>query len=182
MSKGGRVFLVIFLLCACLAGGVYYALQNQPMKVSPTAPAPPAASQPQVVEEKPVTIYHIEMDKDQPVLRSSEVSGDTAKDPIEIALVSLIKQGDKPGMANPIPKGTHLLDWKLKSGLITVNLSHEFKDNFTGGAETEGLTIDSITRTLGQFPKIKRVRILVEGQTIDTLGNIDLSHDLDVQK
>ena len=54
--------------------------------------------------------------------------------------------------------------------LATVDLSKEFKDNFSGGSTAEALAINSVTATLGQFPGVKKVQFLVEGQKIDSLG------------
>ena len=81
---------------------------------------------------------------------------------------------------NPIPRGTRLLSLKVKDGLATVDLSREFSDNFSGGAEDEALCISSILRTLSQFPEIKKVLFEVEGKPLDTLGHLELDGPQDV--
>ncbi len=175
--------IIATVLAACVAVGIYLVTSRKPES---TAQSTVAVTQPKTVVKvktnHPLTVkvYRIAIDNDQPVLRETESTVAPGKNPIEIALDRLIEQGDKHGMANPIPRGTRLLGWKVKGGLAQVNFTHEFRDNFTGGSDGEGLTIGAILRTLSQFPEIKRVQLLVEGQSIDTLGNIDLSKPLDV--
>jgi spore germination protein GerM len=92
----------------------------------------------------------------------------------------LVEQGDGKDASNPIPEGTRLLGLTVENGLATVDLSREFQDNFVGGSQGEALVVGTILRTLGQFPEVRRIRILVEGKPIDSLGHLDLSGPLDV--
>ena len=181
MKKGITAILII--LAAGVAAGLYFSKekpQPEPVPVVIT-PSNPQKDEKPVKPEKQVTIYHISIDKDRAVLHPSSVSISPEENPVEGALKMLFKQGDKPSAANPIPKGTRLLSLKIKGNLATVNLNRKFQENFQGGSEGEGLTLEAICRTLAQFPIIKRVQILVEGEKIDTLGNIDLSQPLDVR-
>lgn len=81
---------------------------------------------------------------------------------------------------SPLPSGTHLRGVKLADGLATVDFSREFQENFHGGDTQEAQTINSILRTLGQFPTIDRVQILVEGRPIEALSQLPISGPLDV--
>lgn len=176
--KGLRVFAIIVVLIACVGLGAYLATNHR----TPEPPAPAPEVKAPVVEgpTKTVKVYQVEVKNNQAKLRSSEKEIPAAGDPVEAALRKLFEQGDNGTLANPIPKGTKLLGLKVKKGLATVNLSHEFKDNFTGGSEEEGLTMGAILRTLAQFPKVKRAQFLVEGKPLDSLGHLDLSGPQDV--
>jgi len=180
MRKGMRVVVVI-LLAACFGLGAYLVTRpKHPAEAPPPAhTAPPSAQKPAPAPAK-LKVYRVALKNNQPVLCPTEVEAEPGKNPAETALTRLIEQGEGADLANPIPEGTRLLGLKVENGLATVDLSREFKANFAGGSEQEGLTIGAILRTLGQFPEIKRVQILVEGKTIDSLGHLDLSGPLGV--
>lgn len=71
---------------------------------------------------------------------------------------------------SPLPKGTHALSVAFAGELATVDLSRQFKSNFSGGDENEALAINAVLATLGQFPGVRRVQILIDGARIDSLG------------
>ena len=96
--------------------------------------------------------------------------------PAQNALNSLTGRAD-----SPLPSGTKLLSIRLADGLATVDFSQELRDNFTGGDSDETHTVNAILRTLGQFPTIDRVQLLVDGKPLDSLGGLlDLSSPLPV--
>jgi len=73
---------------------------------------------------------------------------------------------------SPLPPGTKLLSVRVVSGLATADFSRELRDNFTGGDSGETRTVNAILSTLGRFPAISRVQLLVEGQPVDSLGGL----------
>jgi len=81
----------------------------------------------------------------------------------------------------PLPPGTTLRGITIRDGLATADFSPQFKSNFPGGDTREAQVISAIRQTLGQFPEIQNVQILVNGKPIDTLGGmIDLTGPLPV--
>lgn len=181
-----RTFTVVAILAACMGLGIYMVNSHKPASdtesvTPPTAPAPEASEPAQPTQK--VKVYRVEVKNNKVKLKPtvSDVKVAKGENPAETALRQMIEQGDDAKSANPIPKGTRLLGLKIKHGLATVNLSHEFRDNFTGGSEEEGLTIGAVLRTLGQFKEIKQVQFLVEGKPLDTLGHLDLSGPQDVR-
>lgn len=98
------------------------------------------------------------------------------------AIEELIKGPEPTAKAvTAIPKGTKLLDLNIKAdGLAIANFSMELKENHGGGSTGEALTVYSIVNTLCQFPTVKHVQILIEGQKVDSLaGHLDLSVPLE---
>lgn len=80
------------------------------------------------------------------------------------------------GLVAPLPKGTELLDAKIKDGIATINLSKTFKSNFEGGATGEQMVLYSIVNSLTSLPDVKSVEFLLEGQqTVAILGALDTS-------
>ncbi len=173
-----RIFATVVVLAACVVLGVNLARQHK----EPTpAPEPkPQVQAPAQTPKKTVKVYSVEVKDNRSKLKASEAEIPASANPIKAALEKLIAQGDGKDSANPIPKGTRLLGLKVRKGLATVNLSHEFRDNFTGGSEAEGLTMGAFLRTLSQFPEVKQVEFMVEGKPLDTLGHLDLSGPQDV--
>lgn len=92
-------------------------------------------------------------------------------------LEELIKgpRADK-NLAPTIPSGTRLKDIDIRNGVATVDFSREFVDNHWGGSSGELLTVYSVVDVLTQFPTVKEVQFLVEGQKVETLaGHMDLA-------
>jgi spore germination protein GerM len=125
-------------------------------------------------------IYRVVVKNNEARLEAVKVKPISGKTPVKSAILRLIMEENGKDSANPIPEGTKLLSLKVADGLATVDFSKEFRDKFSGGSEAEGMTVDAILRTLGQFPEVKQVQLLVEGKPLDTLGHLDLSKPLDV--
>ncbi|HEY3298586.1 MAG TPA: GerMN domain-containing protein [Armatimonadota bacterium] len=186
MNKRSIPIIVSLILISGAAAGIYVVQRFSAPKVetvkpipTPQVPSPSPENKPEVKSE-PVKIYRVVVKGDEPKLQSVEVEPIAGKTPAESAILQMLKEGDGASSANPIPRGTKLRHFSIKNGLATVDFSKEFRDNFNGGSEGESLTVDAILRTLGQFPEIKQVQLLVEGQPLDTLGHLDLSNPLDV--
>lgn len=174
------VIIPAVIIIAVCAGYLTYQYSAPQVKEHPTPEAPSQIEVEDHSSQAKVKVYRVVVKDNTAILRAVEKTVPEGKDPKEIALRQLIEQGNGKDSSNPIPEGTRLLDMKVKDGLAVVNLSREFRDNFQGGSEAEGLAIGAILRTLGQFPDIKRVRLLVEEEPLDTLGHLDLSGPLDV--
>jgi len=72
------------------------------------------------------------------------------------------------GLGPTVMRGTKLLGLEVKDGTATVNLSREAIE-YGGGSTAESMFVKSLLLTLGQFPEIKRVQILIDGKKIDLL-------------
>ncbi len=90
-------------------------------------------------------------------------------------------QGPPPesGLFPTIPPGAWLKDINIKDGLAIVDFSQHLKLRHPGGSTGELLTVYSIVNTLTQFPTVKEVQILIEGERVQTLaGHLDISKPL----
>ena len=100
-------------------------------------------------------------------------------------LVAELARGPgKRGVAT-LPAGTAVLHVHLdERGLLVVDLSRAFQQNFRGGSGAEYLAISSLVRTLGaNLPEVKQVQIACGGATIPTLGgHLPLDRPLDVSE
>lgn len=100
------------------------------------------------------------------------------------ARTSLTALADFPrtggGLQNPLPAGTRVLGVHVdNSGIATVDMSPQFRDNFNGGAREEQVTIYAIVNTVGAIKGIAGVRFNIAGKPMDEFaGHLDLSGPL----
>ncbi|HEY8463195.1 MAG TPA: GerMN domain-containing protein [Bacillota bacterium] len=73
------------------------------------------------------------------------------------------------------PEGTKAISIEVKNGLATVNLNQQ-ATMVNVGSEGEALAVASIVNTLTKLPEIFEVKILIEGEEVESLaGHVDLS-------
>ena len=97
----------------------------------------------------------------------------------QAAVEALIAGTEKKGLANVFPKKAKLLQVTVSGKVAKVDFSRELQKNFVGGSTGEEMLVGSVVNTLTEFPEIKKVQILVDGQEVETLsGHMDLSQPL----
>lgn len=99
------------------------------------------------------------------------------------SLVDELERGPRIRGLRTIPAGAVVQHVYLDDrGLLTLDLSREFRDGFRGGSAAEFLAIAALTRTLGaNLPEVKRVMLVCAGQPLPTLGgHLPLDRPIDV--
>lgn len=100
-------------------------------------------------------------------------------DPYTAAMRSLLSGTKEKGQTTIIPKQAKLQSVKVENGTASVSFSKELAKNFVGGSTGEEMLVGSIVDTLTEFPEVKRVRILIDGKSIESLsGHMDLTQPL----
>ena len=184
ISVGWLVVLALLAFGAA-AGIAYFVLGGAHDEASPPAGEPAAGRPSAVIAEeqmgRTVSVFLPEVAENEIYLVRSTRKTDAQGSAPEAALKALLDESAKSG--SPLPRGTKLLSpVKVINGVATVNFSREFVDNFSGGSTQEALTLNSIAHTLvdNSGGKIRSVRILVEGETADTLGgHFDLTEPVE---
>ncbi|HHL39542.1 MAG TPA: hypothetical protein ENJ37_03450 [Deltaproteobacteria bacterium] len=99
---------------------------------------------------------------------------------VEEALSLLLEGPGTPGLARTVPPGTRLLELRIKDGTAYVDLSFHVVGERGEGAADERMTVYSIVNTVTlNFPRIRRVQILVDGKVMGTLrGGVEISSPL----
>lgn len=98
-------------------------------------------------------------------------------------LIAELERGPEKGGVKTLPAGTALLHVYLDDrGLLTLDLSRAFQQNFHGGSAAENLVIGSLVRTLaGSFPEVRQIQIVCGGNPLPSLGgHLPLDRPLDV--
>jgi spore germination protein GerM len=96
-------------------------------------------------------------------------------------VVEELGKGSTTGLLPTLPAGTRALDVFVQArGVACVNLSGEASSGLPGGSRAELLTVYSVVNTIvTNFPAVSRVQIVVNDQTVPSLGgHVDLARPL----
>lgn len=171
------IVLIGAIAFAAVAAVAFYVITGAKPPILPP-PKPHHTIKPPVITQVPlpqvVTVYLPEVVGEDAYLKPVKVRSENGArgSIVNIALATLLAEGQKAGN-EVIPSGTRLLSpVKVTGDAAIVNLSKEFVDNFPGGSTQEDLTLNSIAYTAvsNSGGAVKRVQILVEGETVETLG------------
>lgn len=178
-SKTSLVIMLAFLLtvtsgCSGVKGALAYLLGSK-SGAQPKAKTEeklwlgqPAADQPATPRLREVLVY---FPNARGELQGERRQVDANLGIGKVTLQELLKGPRQQGFYPAVPAGTKLLGLKIQpDGLAVVDFSRELKANFQGGSQQEITTLWAIVNTLGQFPTVKQVQILVEGKVVETLG------------
>ena len=112
-----------------------------------------------------------------PEKRTIEVTEGEGEIPIEkIAVLELIEGPSNEDLRKTLPPETRLLSIVVNDGVAVVDFSQEFQTKHWGGSAGEGLTIQSLVKTLTSIEGIDKVQVLIQGEVIDSLaGHYDWS-------
>lgn len=101
---------------------------------------------------------------------------------VELAAVEALIKGMPEGTGYrfvPFPKTTKVLGLTKEDGVCTVDFSGDIRE-VNVGSGGEAALIDAIVCTLAQAQEVDKVRILIEGQPMETLaGHIDITGPLE---
>jgi len=162
------------LVCLVAAGTAYYVVSNLGPGVTPPKKPSPTPSRVRLSEQRKIILYLPKETGDGfvlvPAARTFEGKGSILDEAVRELLATAGQSGP---VGNLIPKGTRLLSpVKIERDVAVLNLSKELVDNFAGGSDLEALTLNSIVATVvdNSEGKADRVRIEVDGKTVESLG------------
>jgi germination protein M len=91
------------------------------------------------------------------------------------ALYELMKLPIDSSLYRLVPDSTKINSIVVEDGLAKVDFSKEFiEDRITSDTE-DNLLIYSIVNTLTEFPEVNSVSFYIDGEKLDTLGELDVS-------
>lgn len=163
-----KLLLVLMILCTLFSA----ACRNTEKEKAP---------EPEPVKQLSFVIYRAAADGSEKLIPEKITMEDNGRSLPENALEALV--GTKPKdarMDDVIPIGTKVLGLKIdKDGTAFADFSRELAKKSQGSYE-ELMIAYAITNTLTEFPEIKRVQILIEGEKVITLsGHMDLEDPLE---
>jgi spore germination protein GerM len=140
-------------------------------RIQDLLPEAPVATQ----EEISVTLYYGDQDNKGLVAESRSVEKTAG-----MARVTVQELFRGPAQAENVrlfPEGTQLLDINIKSdGLCIVDVSNHVRNVPT--KEQAKLMVYSLVNTLGEYPTVKEVSLMIDGEYADSINYLDLSEPL----
>ncbi len=114
-----------------------------------------------------ITLYFLEEQEDAFELGSETRTLEEAEP--EKAVLYLIEGPESEDLDKLIPEGTELLGLEIDAQVAYLDLSEHVTQGVYG-SKLELLLVESMVKTLVQFPDIDKVQFLVEGEIIDSIA------------
>ena len=153
-----------------------------------TKPAPPKAGakiEPPRIAYKVIDVFFSNETGKALKAEQRRIPKGEPEDELRAAMEELVKGPlSKDKLSPTIPEGARLISIKIVKDVAYANFSRELSSKHPGGSRGELLTIYSIVNTLAlNFPEIKKVKLLIDGETEETLaGHILISIPLGPDK
>jgi len=165
------VVIVVIIVCGAVAWQVWRHMSKEPEEAPPVD-----ISQ----RTRTVTLYFGSRDAGSLVPESRELK---ARDDVIGDLRGVVEaliSGPQDGGVPTLPSSTRLLGAYISENTAYLDFSSEITDVSTGSTAGEYMLIASVVNTVcSNFGEVDAVRILVEGQEVDTLGgHLLISHPL----
>lgn len=97
------------------------------------------------------------------------------EDTAAVAMFELLAGPTDREKCSPLPAGTHLRSLEISDGLCQVDLSGEY---LSGSKENAAVNLYALVNTLCALSEISQVRLLVEGERLESYGDISLRNPL----
>lgn len=176
MKKLDTVHLILImaaLVVAVAVVGFLLGRSSQPGEETTPLLEQEATSE---VETQELTLYFAARDGVYLVAENREAPDcEKGDDCLRMAVEALLS-GPKGSLGPVVPPSTSLLAASEEEGTAVLDFDRSFVDLHPGGSASELLTVYSLVDTLAvNFPHIRKLRILVEGDEIETIkGHVDL--------
>lgn len=165
-----KSFLLMLLICAVMMNGCDFG-KKEPAPVTPPK---------QEIKQQSFIVYRAAADGREKLLPEKFTINDNGKSVAENALIALVStKPQDASMEDVFPIGTKVLSLKVdEKGTAYANFSKELTKK-SQGSYGEMMLCYAIANTLTEFPEIKRVQILIEGQKVTTIsGHMDVEEPL----
>ena len=162
-----RILLLIMLVGSLVLAGCSFFSQEPP--------------QPEAPQQISFIVYRADLTGSEKLVAEELTLPVNDKSVAENALRALLyTQPANKDMAGVLPAGVELLSFNVdKNGTAYVNFSKEIVKRGQGSYNELMLT-GAIVNTLTEFPDIRRVQLLVEGEKVITLyGHLDVEDPLE---
>ncbi|PIX25880.1 MAG: spore gernimation protein [Deltaproteobacteria bacterium CG_4_8_14_3_um_filter_45_9] len=168
-GRGGKIFLLLVLIGI----GLIILFHQQILK----SIKPLFERWSILVERKEVLLYFSDSEGEYLIGEKREIlKKKVVKEEAKEVVIELIK-GPKGKLIPTLPPRTKLLTLQINdAGVARVNFNPALSKDHPGGSSAEMMTVYSIVNSLAlNFPQIKRVQILIDGKSIETItGHLSL--------
>ncbi len=171
------LFVIAVLAAGCTNQSPALPVATEPAKQQETQAAPNGTAAKSLLpgqEAMQLTIYYATGDARYVMPEVHTVAKNDH--PAQTAIELLIAGPKNTQLVSVVPKETKLKNIWVKDHIAYVDFNDKLVTGGQGGSALELLLTAAIANTLTEFPDIKKVQILVEGQKVTTLsGHLDVS-------
>lgn len=163
---------VAFVIFALTLGTLIY----RKYEMSRLKPTPP---QPQETGVLLVTLFFASPDGAGLAREAREVDACSEQTECAEEVLEELINGPVGDMAPTLPSAATFRSVRVDGDTATVDFGKEFADSLPAGSNAEMVAVYSVIDSLAfNFPAIKRVKFLLEGENVKTFGHLDLSAPL----
>lgn len=160
------VVLLLAIVAGWLTSRYFFSANEKPLvEGSSKQGGPDLPVMPSSEIKVPVTVFY---PSDAGLIKEDKTLAGSSL-PVKFAETVLQEyfKGFKNDLKNTVVRGVY----EDRNKILYVDLSDEFRRNFSGEARYEYYLLKSLYQTLAtNIPEVKDVRILIEGREIDTIG------------
>ncbi|GMV37889.1 MAG: hypothetical protein AMXMBFR61_23970 [Fimbriimonadales bacterium] len=167
----GVLVLILILAVAMIAVLAYLSLMPGPKKNTLSANGPGRVEK---QEDARVNVFKPSYEDDKMVLEARRINVPPGRTKLFAAVSELVRD------EKLFPKGVRLLSAEVKGKTAELNFSAELRAGYS--TDEEEALLKSLSATVGQFPDVENMRILIDGSPVDTLGSVDLSEPVPVTR
>lgn len=134
------------------------------------------------IEEEPDTflaaLYFPDRSGGTLTVEYRQVTRTDGRDAVEIVMDELLRGPVDDERSMPMPDGTRVRSLAVRDGVCHVDLSEEFMLNIPQTEEKAGLTLYALVNTLCVRSGVTQVQLLIEGESVETYGNVSVDAPL----
>jgi hypothetical protein len=161
------------------AGALAFYVKQTPRLEDPAGPSvsvtrrdpPPATTTSDSPGDK-VLVFRPYMEGPEVRFTKSEATVPTGVDPRVFAVNEFLKA------SKVAPEGAIAVGVQVRDGVALMDFSPGFDRSYS--TTDEKTMLDGLLTTLGQFQDVEKLQILINGEPIESLGNVEVREPLDV--
>ena len=173
-SRAKGILLLSFLVFAVVLGALVFRKYDTATRS--VEPAPPATAP---AGSAVVTLFFAAPDGTGLAREGRQV---VLAEQVEEGVRSVVEElisGPVGSLAPTLPANTRVLGVQLAGDVARIDFGSEFRENLPFGSSAGMAAVYSIVDTVAvNFPAIKAVQFLIEGEQVEELGHLDLSTPL----
>jgi hypothetical protein len=179
-NYAGIIALLLVGAAGVYAFGLYVGKTPDAQKVPVTLrrteegkPPPPAAEATRE-DQASATVLTPKSEGGNLTFESKTESVPTGTDPIVFAVNRYLEN------SHLVLAGAKALHAEVKEGTANIDFTEAMEKKSLGSSD-EAALLQGISKTLSQFPEVKKVQFFISGKPMSSLGNVDLSQPLDIK-
>ncbi len=164
------------VLLIILFGVGYIFIRYDVLKLPKGTPQPPPSLP--TKSERTVNLYYADPNSEKLAAEQRTIPRSRELKQTIATTMRELMQGPEGDLVNTIPSKTVLRGIRIDSdGVVWVDFSTHLSQSHPGGSSAEIMTVYAIVNSiLLNFKEVKKVRIIIEGKSVDTLaGHINCS-------